>query len=163
MPEAAKNLILRREKECGVDYQPHTLSRPVTRIIGQAIHSYLPNIDRATLIAMLSADNHVIGHLNLFGDKAECFTPEHERKFAMLRPAFSLLMMNLLKHKEVVELQQRLSEENRKLVSEVHRLRDETIVGADGGLRPIMEMVKQLSGRDVPVLITGGDPALAKN
>ena len=73
----------------------------------------------------------------------------------MLRPAFSLLMMNLLKHKEVVELQQRLSEENRKLVSEVHRLRDETIVGANGGLRPIMEMVKQLSGRDVPVLITG--------
>ena len=155
MPEAAKNLILRREKECDVNYQPHTLSRPVTRNIGQAIHSYLPNIDRATLIAMLSTDSHVIGHLNLFGDKPECFTPEHERKFAMLRPAFSLLMMNLLKHKEVVELQQRLSEENRKLVSEVHRLRDETIVGADGGLRPIMEMVKQLSGRDVPVLITG--------
>ena len=155
MPEAAKSLILRREKECDIDYQPHTLSRPVTPLIGQAIHSYLPNVDRATLIAMLSTGNHVIGHLNLFGDKPECFTPEHEQKFRILRPAFSLLMMNLLKHKEVVELQQRLSEENRKLVSEVHRLRDETIVGANGGLRPILEMVKQLSGRDVPVLITG--------
>lgn len=155
MPEAAKKLVLRRERECGVDYQPHALSRPVTNIIGQAIHPYLKNTDRATLIAMLSTNNHVIGHLNLFGNKPKCFTPEHVRKFKMLRPAFSLLMMNLLKHKEVVELQQRLSEENRKLVSEVHRLRDERIVGADGGLRPIMEMVKQLSGRDVSVLITG--------
>ena len=155
MPDFAKNLILKREKECDVKYVPHTLNRPVTPLIGQAIHTYLPNTDRATLIAMLSTNNHVIGHLNLYGNCPECFTLEHERKFRMLRPAFSLVMMNLLKHKEIVELQQRLSEENRKLVSEVHRLRDETIVGANGNLRPIMEMVKQLSGRDVPVLITG--------
>ena len=155
LPEAAKKLVLQREKECDVDYQPNTLKRPVTPLIGQALSPYLPNIERATLIAMLSTDNNVIGHLNLFGDKPKCFTTEHVRKFRMLRPAFSLLMMNLLNHKEVVELQQRLTEENRKLVSEVHRLRDDTIVGANGGLRPIMETVKQLSGRDVPVLITG--------
>jgi transcriptional regulator with GAF, ATPase, and Fis domain len=155
LPEEAKQLILLREKECGVNYVPHTLRRPVTSLIQPAIHSYLPNVDRATLIAMLSANDRVIGHLNLFGEKPECFTPEHERKFSMLRPAFSLLMMNLLKHKEVFELQQRLSEENRKLVNEVNRLRDETIVGSKGGLRPVMEMVRQLSGRDVPVLVTG--------
>ncbi len=155
MPEEARKLILVWEKECGVNYVAHTLSRPVTPLIGQAIHAYLPNIDRATLIAMLGTHNNVIGHLNLFGDKPECFTAEDERKFGLLRPAFSLLMMNLLKHKEVVELQERLSEENRKLINEVRRLKDGGIVGVNGGLRPVMEMVRQLSGRDVPVFITG--------
>jgi transcriptional regulator with GAF, ATPase, and Fis domain len=155
LSQEAKQLILLREKECGVNYVPHTLRRPVTLLIQPAIHSYLPNVDRGSLVAMLSANDRVIGHLNLFGEKPECFAPEHVRKFSMLRPAFSLLMMNLLKHKEVFELQQRLSAENRKLVNEVNRLRDETIVGSKGGLRPVMEMVRQLSGRDVPVLITG--------
>jgi transcriptional regulator with GAF, ATPase, and Fis domain len=155
MPEEAKKLILMREKEGGVNYVAHTLQRPVTTRIGQAIHAHLPNVERAALIAMLSANEKVIGHLNLIGNRPACFTPAHEHKFSILRPAFSLVMMNLLKHKEVVDLQQQLSEHNRQLVSEVNLLREVEIIGVKGGLRPIMEIVGQLSGRDVPVLITG--------
>jgi transcriptional regulator with GAF, ATPase, and Fis domain len=155
MPEEAKKLILMREKEGGVNYVAHTLQRPVTHRIGQAIDAHLPNIERAALIAMLSAKDRVIGHLNLIGNRPACFTPAHQHKFSILRPAFSLVMMNLLKHKEVVDLQERLSEHNRQLVSEVNLLREVEIVGVNGGLRPIMDIVGQLSGRDVPVLITG--------
>jgi transcriptional regulator with GAF, ATPase, and Fis domain len=155
LSEEAIKLVLMREKECGVNHVSHTLQRPVTLRIGQAIHPYLPNVDRAALIAMLSAEDKVFGHLNLIGDKPECFTAAHEHKFNILRPAFSLAMMNLLRHKEVVDLQQRLSEQNRQLVSEVSMLREVEIVGVNGGLRPIMDIVGQLSGRDVPVLITG--------
>jgi transcriptional regulator with GAF, ATPase, and Fis domain len=106
-------------------------------------------------VAFLSRQNKVVGHLSLIGSATDCFTTEHERKLAIIRPAFSLYLTNLLQYQEIAELKNRLAERNRHLVGKLRHLRQNRLVGEEGGLRRIKEMVSQVSGQDVPVLVLG--------
>jgi transcriptional regulator with GAF, ATPase, and Fis domain len=142
----------RREKTSLV---PHSMESPIPRLHGKAISTYLPDKDRGRLVAFLSSKHRIVGHLSLIGPEPECFTPEHERKLAILRPALSLFLVNLLQYRKIDELKNRLAEENRHLAGQVRSLKANNIIGHKGDLKPVMEMVSQLSGQEVPVLITG--------
>jgi transcriptional regulator with GAF, ATPase, and Fis domain len=146
---------VKESERCITRNIPHSFQRTVPTLHGKAISAYLPNKDRARLVAFLSTKRRVVGHLSLIGQEPSCFTAEHERKLAMLRPAFSLFMANLLQYHQIAELQNRLAERNRHLVGRLRHLRQNRLIGEEGGLRLIKEMVSQVSGQDVPVLILG--------
>ncbi len=69
-------------------------------------------------MATLATEEKTVGHLVLFGREDSCFTPDHAAKLALLTPAFSLALINMLHYREVLQLQQRLVEENRLLTAE---------------------------------------------
>ncbi len=122
---------------------------------GKAISPYVPDKDRAYLVSVLGSEQKAVGHLCLIAPGPECFDSEHEHKLSVLTPAFTRLMMNLLQYREIVELQRRLTVEKQLLVGTVRRLSENSIIGAKAGLQKTMDMVGQLTGRDVPVLIEG--------
>ena len=155
LPEAAVELIKEQEQNIKINNLPHSFQRTIPILHGNAISGYLPNKDRARLVAFLSTQKKVVGHLSMIGPEPNCYTAEHERKLAILRPAFSLFMTNLLQYHEIVELQTRLAERNRHLVGRLRHLRQNRLIGEEGGLRLIKDMVSQVSGQDVPVLILG--------
>jgi transcriptional regulator with GAF, ATPase, and Fis domain len=155
LPETAAELVCEQEQRITVNNIPHSFQRTIPMLHGNAISAYLPNKDRARLVAFLSRKHKIIGHLSLIGSAPECFTAEHEHKLAIIRPAISLFMMNLLQYHEITELKNRLAEQNQRLVGRLRQLRQDHLVGEDGGLRLIKEIVSQVSGQDVPVLILG--------
>ncbi len=121
----------------------------------EALSEHIPIIDRAYLVALLSTEEEVVGHLCLMGKSPNCFTSKHEEKLSWLIPPYSLAMMNMLRFRQTEKLKHRLDEQRRRLANEVDQLKGTGIVGAKHGLRKTMEVVDQLAGRDTPVLILG--------
>ncbi len=64
-------------------------------------------------------------------------------------------MSNTLKHREVLKLNDLLADDNRYLHGELRRLSGDEIVGANFGLRDVMQKVQQVASLDSPVLLLG--------
>ncbi|NDV18408.1 AAA domain-containing protein [Pseudodesulfovibrio sp. JC047] len=125
------------------------------KCLNHALAGFIPPGDHSFLVAILTAGDHIVGHLCLVGKEKNCFTPEHEALLELMRAPVGLAMMNLLQHRKTHELQMRLDEHRRQLAGEVSLLKETSIIGKDGGLRHTMQMVEQLTGSDAPVLIMG--------
>jgi transcriptional regulator with GAF, ATPase, and Fis domain len=90
-------------------------------------------------------------------------TTEGEKKFTrqdadmlyLLREPFAVAMSNALKHHEVQKLQDLLSDDNRYLHRELRRLSGEQIIGANFGLKDVMEKAGHVASLDSPVLLLG--------
>jgi transcriptional regulator with GAF, ATPase, and Fis domain len=155
LPTSESERLEKIERELKISNIPHSEKSRVTRRHGAAISPYVPDKDRAYLVSVLGSEQKAVGHLCLIGPESECFGAQHEHKLTVLTPAFTRLMMNLLQYREIVELQRRLTVEKQLLIGTVRSLSEDTIIGAKAGLRKTMDMVGQLTGRDVPVLIEG--------
>jgi transcriptional regulator with GAF, ATPase, and Fis domain len=82
------------------------------------------------------------------------FSAEHAELLELLRVPFSIALSNALRYEEVVRLRDRLEDDNRALHRELRRDRD-TVVGANHGLRHVMDLVEQVAPLDSPVLLLG--------
>lgn len=143
------------KEQTGILNVPDSSKRPSTSRYNEALKEHLPNKNRAYLFVCLETEDHVFGHLCLIGQNENCFTKEHEHLIEVLNPAVSLAMMNLLQYQKTIKLQNQLDQHRQRLVNEVRLLKNKTIIGTYDGLKDIMQMVGQLAGREIPVLILG--------
>jgi transcriptional regulator with GAF, ATPase, and Fis domain len=107
----------------------------------------------AVLAGPLLDGQRVIGVLVATGP---AFGAEHAAAFAqVLEPVSSALRSELQLH-ELARLREAAEADNRALLSRLgrHEIAD-AIVGADGGLRSVVDRVAQVAGTDVPVLLLG--------
>ncbi|MFH2045769.1 MAG: sigma 54-interacting transcriptional regulator [Pseudomonadota bacterium] len=79
----------------------------------------------------------------------------HARLLSMLHDPFVVAMSNNLRHEEVIKLKDMLADDNRYLSRELRQLAGDEIVGAQTGLKNVMDMVQQVAPRDNPVLLLG--------
>jgi transcriptional regulator with GAF, ATPase, and Fis domain len=64
-------------------------------------------------------------------------------------------MSNTLEHEQVVRLKNLLADDNRQLQRELLRLSGDELVGADFGLRDVLQRIRQVADTESPVLLTG--------
>jgi transcriptional regulator with GAF, ATPase, and Fis domain len=83
------------------------------------------------------------------------YSDAHAKLLAMLRDPFAVAMSNTLRHAEVLKLKDMLADDNRYLIRELRQLAGDEIVGAETGLKNVMDMVQQAAPRDNPVLLLG--------
>ena len=83
------------------------------------------------------------------------YTESHAHLLSMLREPFTIATSNFLKHQELLELKDLLDAENRELSRKLSPSSGEEIVGADLGLKHVMEMVRQVATLDSPVMLLG--------
>ncbi|MBN2440234.1 MAG: sigma 54-interacting transcriptional regulator [Spirochaetales bacterium] len=107
------------------------------------------------IILSLSAHKKPLGSLVLISESEERFTDDHKNLIALLMEPFVIAMSNTLKHREILALKEILADDNRFLKHELNLLSGDTIVGANFGLKHVMEHVRQVSIRDTPVLLLG--------
>ena len=74
---------------------------------------------------------------------------------SLLNEPFAIAFSNTLKHQEVLRLKDLLADDNRYLHRELLHLSGEEIVGADFGLKRVIEMVRQVAPLNSPVLLLG--------
>lgn len=83
------------------------------------------------------------------------YTKAQGRLIALLHEPFAIAMSNILQHQEVLRLKDMLADDNQYLHRELFKLSGDRIVGAEFGLKNVMEMVRQVAPLDSPVLLFG--------
>lgn len=107
------------------------------------------------LVVRLTIDGQWVGGVTLFAPGRDRFEEKHMRLFALLRDPFTIALSNSRRYQELLAHKELLVDDKRYLEKELRRDYEGTIIGADRGLKPVMEKVDQVARLDTPVLLLG--------
>ncbi|MBU3947115.1 MAG: sigma 54-interacting transcriptional regulator [Proteobacteria bacterium] len=111
--------------------------------------------ESSCMIFPLLTDSARLGVLVMRAGGKDRYLDSHARWVAMLHDPFAVAMSNALRHEDVLKLKDMLADDNQYLTRELRQLAGDKIVGADSGLKNVMDMVHQVAPRDNPVLLMG--------
>lgn len=111
--------------------------------------------DLSVIGTVLTLDGQAIGALGIMAQGEGQFTEFHGQLVSLLREPFTIAMSNALRYQEVLKLKEMVEVENWELRRETNRISVDEIVGANFGLKSIMEMVRQVAPVDTPVMLLG--------
>jgi transcriptional regulator with GAF, ATPase, and Fis domain len=111
--------------------------------------------DASYLIMYLNIEGNRLGALSVMAAGKGRFTRAHADLLLQVQMPFAIAMSYGLRFQEVLRLQEILADDNRYLNRELLRISGEEIVGADFGLREVMDQVRQVAPLDSPVLLLG--------
>jgi transcriptional regulator with GAF, ATPase, and Fis domain len=97
----------------------------------------------------------MVGTLIVLDPSGQSYTKNHSRLLSLLNEPFAIALSNYLRYQEVSKLKDLLTDDNRYLHTELRRISGEEIVGADFGLRDVMDLIYQVAPLDSPVLLLG--------
>lgn len=152
LPKEAMQIMesnLRKGKQVKIVNQPEL--DPISRTLFQNFE--LSNL--SIIIMALSVEGEALGALGIMAEGKGQFTETHEHLLTQLREPFAIAMSNALRHREIIKLKEMVEAENRELHKELRHISVDEIVGADFGLKRIMEMVRQVAPIDTPVTLLG--------
>lgn len=125
----------------------HPLLGPFASIAG--------NPDAAVMTFGPKPDWNLFGGIFIVNHGGEKYTDEHVRLFKLLDGPFAIALSNYMRYREVLRLKDILTDDNRYLQDELRQQAGEEIVGANFGLKQVMEMVRQVTPISSPVLLLG--------
>ncbi|HAE39722.1 MAG TPA: Fis family transcriptional regulator, partial [Candidatus Riflebacteria bacterium] len=126
------------------------------------------NIERYSMIKMeIGTGGYRSCSLVLTKEGKNVYQQHHvDLLFSVMEP-FSIAMSNAIRYLELLQLKEGLIDENQVMKTDLERVSGDLIVGADFGLRRVMEMVKTVARTSSPVLLLGetgtGKEVIAKN
>lgn len=103
----------------------------------------------------LELDGERIGYFLIQSWGEGRFTEAHRYRISLLHDPLAVAMANCIQHEQVLRLQEMLQDDNRFLQRELRHVSGDTIIGADFGLRSVMQLVRQVAVTDSPVLLSG--------
>jgi len=129
------------------DAHQDPLGKPIAKALG---------ITEASFISLrLSVEGMRIGVVDLFAYGKNRFSVEDARLFSLVREPLAIAMANALKHREMVKLKDRFAEDNRYLNRKLFNRLSAQVIGADSGLKDVMQMVNQVASLNNTVLLLG--------
>ncbi len=134
---------------------------PVTLVNRPADHpwaEYLSGVfgwDCSVIWLRLMVEGRRIGGVVVVANRPEAYTQEHADLLAVLNEPFAIALSNFLRYRELKELKDRLDDENRYLQQELRSLTETEVVGAEAGLKLVMEKVRWVAPLSTPVLVLG--------
>lgn len=114
------------------------------------------NVSASSIIGlMLRSEDKMVGTLGLHSDGEPKFVESNLELIELLKGPMKIAMSNSLKHREVLKLKDVLADDNRYLHRELRRLSGEEIIGANFGLKDVMQKAGHVASMDSPVLLLG--------
>jgi transcriptional regulator with GAF, ATPase, and Fis domain len=115
-----------------------------------------PEMEEEILAGPLLGEAGPCGLILLLAVPARHFTPLHQQMLQAILEPVAAALENDRRLRELTALREAAEADKQSLLRRLGRTGvQETIVGADGRLRPVMERVALVSPSDVPVLILG--------
>ncbi len=111
--------------------------------------------DVSLLHTDLELEQRRIGKLVLAAKGRHRYEEAHAQLMSRLNEPFSIALANALQHQETLRLKEMLEDHNRYLHNELRHISGDAIVGADFGLKGVMEMIRQVAPLESPVLLLG--------
>jgi transcriptional regulator with GAF, ATPase, and Fis domain len=115
----------------------------------------LLNKDSSLLVLRLIVGGDIIGAVIFIAQGSGRFSQHHADLLTLLREPFAIALSNCIRYQELLRLQELLVEDNRFLRSELRQAVGEEIIGADFGLRGVMDMIRHVAPLSSPVLLLG--------
>lgn len=109
----------------------------------------------SVLILDLALEGSFVGTVSVFSEADIHFNQHHVKLLSLLNEPFSIALANSLRYRELQVLQDMLADDNRYLRDELRSITGEAVIGAEFGLRPVMELVRQVAPLASPVLLLG--------
>jgi transcriptional regulator with GAF, ATPase, and Fis domain len=131
------------------------INRPEQDPMGRIIQSALGMSDVSFVALRLIIEGQRLGVIDLFAQGCDRYTKDHAKRLALLREPFAIAMANALKHQEVVQLKEQLASDNRYLNSALISWSGDEVIGAETGLKQVMEKVEQIAHLKNTILILG--------
>lgn len=111
--------------------------------------------NQSVLALDLALEDNRRGFLALHAQGTIIFTQEHLDLVSPLKEPLSIAMSNALRYQDVVKLKELVDAENRELSRELRSFSVSEIIGAEYGLKNVMEMVRQVAPLNSPVILLG--------
>jgi len=124
----------------------------------ERIQEFVPFVKlegHSDLVLPLRIEEELIGFLILRGEGDGIFTPEHVDLLSSVADPFAMALSNALAHEAAVKYGDLLLDDNRFLRGELHSQERDEIIGANSGLRNVMDMVRQVAPLANTVLLLG--------
>ncbi|MCP4118509.1 MAG: AAA family ATPase [Desulfobacteraceae bacterium] len=143
--------FVEKEREKPVEIINHLEEHVVGRYMWEALGRH----PMSALVLRLVIEDEVLGVVAILAKGLDRYTPEHGRLFSLLHDPFAVALANTLKHQEVLRLQELLADDNRYLNRQLHHISGDEIIGANFGLKNVMEQVRQVASLASVVLLLG--------
>jgi len=127
--------------------EEHPIARPILEAMGKGPSS--------VIVMRLIVEGVWIGSVALWASGWNRFNEEHLRLLRQLKQPFFIALANSRRYRELQELKDLLADDNRYLYGELQKISGDEIVGADFGLREVMENVRRVASLSSPVLLLG--------
>lgn len=96
-----------------------------------------------------------MGALMIISDEDIVYTPEHARLLTLLNEPLGIALTNSIRYRKVQQLKNLLVDDKRYLEDELLKLTEQKVIGAEYGLKGVMEAVRMVSPMNSPVLLLG--------
>ncbi len=103
----------------------------------------------------LGTRGQVVGELVVSVEGLGRYEPHHVALIESIREPFGVALSNARRYRELVRVKELLAEDNRALTADIKRATGVEVVGADFGLREVMEQVRQIALSASPTLLLG--------
>ena len=121
-----------------------------------ALHGVFPGVAHSSaLFLRLELTDGLTGVLLISAEGHDRYTPVHVRLVESVREPVAIAMANARRYRELSQLRDLLAEDNRALTADIQRAVGVEVVGADFGLRTVMEQVRQVAPASSATLLLG--------
>ena len=103
----------------------------------------------------LILEGQLLGVVALSNRQGLKYDQSHARLLLLLNELLAVALANILQYRELQDLKDMLADDYRYLQQELQRQAGAEIIGADFGLKGVMDLVRRVSPLDSPVLILG--------
>ena len=110
---------------------------------------------KSILTMKFDIEGQRIGGMTMWMDEPNGFTEDRVKLINLLHDPAAIAMSNIMRHREVNFLKEILAEDNQYLRDQLIQVSGDEVVGANSGLKDVMEMVRQVASLDSPVLLLG--------
>jgi len=124
---------------------PHPIFEKITKHLEQTNN----------LVVRLAIGERPLGILIISAHPPARYTRKHAALLRSVITPLAIAFSNARRYEDLLRVKNRLDEDNRMISRELEELSGSTLIGADGGLRVVMEMAKQVSPLSSPVLLIG--------
>jgi len=131
------------------------IDRPEDHPVAKYSIRHLGRENSSLIIARLILDGQYLGGCSVLAKGQRRFTEEHARLLSLLKDPFAIALSNFLRFQEVHDLKEQLADDNRYLQNELRQITSEEIIGADFGLKGVMDMVRDVAPLNSPVMLLG--------
>ncbi|MBU0991927.1 MAG: sigma 54-interacting transcriptional regulator [Proteobacteria bacterium] len=123
--------------------------------IAATVSKPFADLNLAGLVMDLVIEKKFLGTVTLHSEPGKKFSTDHEHLLRVLNEPFAIALTNNIRYRKLQKYRDLLIDNNRYLQHELQRVSGEEVIGAEFGLRPVMELVRQVAPRDTPVMLLG--------
>ncbi|MBA4418460.1 MAG: Fis family transcriptional regulator [Syntrophus sp. (in: bacteria)] len=107
------------------------------------------------IVGRLIIENKFVGSLIVRADGKEKYTEDDARLWSLINEPAAVALANSRRYLELMKLKELLADDSRYFQNELRRGFNETIVGAEFGLKGVMEQVLKVAPQTSPVVLYG--------